>query len=390
MIFYHLEKCGGTSALENARIFFGKNAILDIAELISPLSENAPTDQLFANKDTIFDGVRKYNFVHDPYLFIPPTEFPEYEKIIILRKPEQRYLSYANMILNYNDADLKIMPERLKNIYQNLINLKDDDVEAAQKIVKFEFLHDQFRILDPHYTLDLNDFDKIFFLERYHEFDSWLLDWCGSTRKSIPTFNEGKQKKFRNKNLVIVPQEDRLLYLHAKMINRLQCMRPPEVLIKKFIKRFLGESLKPHNPLIESNDCAVHGDFFALEDNIYGKARWLGSDDLVLIPCPQADLFNLIRSQCQLKFTIANMAYPESLQYLEGYICIQNGERSFVIKLDYQYDTKNTPFTITFTRSEHLGDFSGGNLTLFIVHRPIKLKDGRVTSVQLAGGHFLS
>ncbi len=100
MIFYHLEKCGGTSALESARILLGKNAVLDIAELISPLSENAPTDQLIANKETIFDELRKYNFVHDPYLFIPPTEFPEYEKIIILRKPELRYLSFINMIVS--------------------------------------------------------------------------------------------------------------------------------------------------------------------------------------------------------------------------------------------------------------------------------------------------
>ncbi len=91
-------------------------------------------------------------------------------------------------------------------------------------------MHDQFRILDPHYALDLNDFDKIFFLERYHEFNSWLLDWCNSTRKSTPLFNESKQKKFCDENLVVVPQEDRLLYLHAKMINRLQCMRPSEVL----------------------------------------------------------------------------------------------------------------------------------------------------------------
>ena len=128
--------------LESARIFLGKENVVDIAELISPLSEKIPSEQLGEQKFEILETIKDFSFIHDPYGFLLPHQFPDFEKVVILRKR----LSYLNMVVNYDEHDLKVAPQRSLSEYNTLLHLSDDDVETAQNLLPMTFLKEFFKV----------------------------------------------------------------------------------------------------------------------------------------------------------------------------------------------------------------------------------------------------
>ena len=57
-------------------------------------------------------------------------------------------------------------------------------------------------------------------------------------------------------------------------------------------------------------DMGKHADVYGKEDNPYGPAHWLGPHELVYIPCPQGQLFSLLRQN--LKFYSSSSQYGSS------------------------------------------------------------------------------
>ena len=385
--------------LESARIFLGKENVVDIAELISPLSEKIPSEQLGEQKFEILETIKDFSFIHDPYGFLLPHQFPDFEKVVILRDPAKRYLSYLNMVVNYDEHDLKVAPQRSLSEYNTLLHLSDDDVETAQNLLPMTFLKEFFQRCHRDYHLNLDHLDRIFFLEHFSEFENWFISWSKTSRKKLLTFNEGTNKrpkrlqktqfksmrkksqnlkKFRDFNKVSVPNEMQQLHIHALMLNR----RP----------ELVSGDIQVREPLMNDPDMGKHADVYGKEDNPYGPAHCLGPHELVYIPCPQGQLFSLFASKPKiLQFKVANMAHPNVLNELDGFVLLCSDGKSRSINLAYEYSSAVAPFTISFKAEKaDISDFqNSGHIFFFIKHKPTKLNDGsRRSSVQLSGGIF--
>ena len=149
-------------------------------------------------------------------------------------------------------------------------------------------------------------------------------------------------------------------------------------------------------PLMDDLDMGKYGDVYAKEDNPYGLAHWLAPNEIVFIPCSQNDLKKLFYfDRFILQFKIANMAGPNVLEDLEGYILERNplkrNDKSCkCIQLIYEFNTEKTPFTISFkVKDDYLQSIKPNkNLFFFLKHKPLELGDGRQSSVQLSGGEL--
>lgn len=400
LVFHHVYKTGGTTVIENMRWCLGDQKFLDLAAFVrhNTLDLTEQITSFSSNIALLKNLSNSAIFVHDPFILSSRELFPEFRFFTIAREPGDRLLSEMNHI--YRDLLLfkRDVPEH-SDLWDALMMVEDDDLESAQNILlDYELRFNQDKELtegklkvehiDFGLLTSLTDkmprnwefrYDEIIESKDITTFVKAFLSKIFGHLIVVNDYNVMRQKKFTTRRGIIVPPNEIKHWLNLKMQKR---------------ARETERDLKVENPnysLIERKKYFNLGDLYPVEGNVVGLASWISQEVCSWLPYSTEEIvYCLIEGKQTYKITVANSANEQKLTELKMFILEESFEKSIVLEIPKTNDFSKTPFSISFdftSLRERL--ISGKNkLHLFFHHDPIPLSDGRLTSIQIADGHF--